>query len=284
MSAACQVCTAPSGDTFLCTDCWAALYADLRDVAGYCVNARGEPMMSLALELELVLSRQERRAKTATVVTGTPERPLPVNLHAGAVRDHLVATLARWVATLCSMHGAPAPDRDTVIENAQWLLHRERMVRDYHEAAVLFSAVTEAVEQARTVIDNRSVRVYVGLCGVKVPATGSEEAFVCTAPLWVDTSYAIARCSFCETVWDALDRWEQYQAQVQATRLEEIRTRFLGARRLAAVLGALGIQVSESGIRKWARAGRIQVSGTDARGRKLYSAGAVLDLLEKASA
>lgn len=270
----CNVCSTPTHDTFLCTQCWAQLAEALRDLSGYQTNDRGERLIPLAIELDVTLSRQERRSKVALVVSGTPEKPLPVNLHAGRVRDRLEGVLAGWVTNICLSRVYCQNTRATMVQNAQWLLAHEHDVRGLHNVEELFASITEAIELAHRVIDNQSVRVYVGACGAEL------EEGVCTAPLWADSAYAMTRCSLCDTSWPSMERWEQYLAQVKTDRLAEVRSKQLGARRLATVLTALGHTIDEATVRKWAKAGKLAVVGLDAQGRKVYRAGDVLALLD----
>jgi hypothetical protein len=269
----CLVCQAQAFNAFLCLPCWNLLAEDLRDLAGYQLDDRGQRMMPLALELDVVLSRQERRAKVAVMVTSTPERSLPVNLHAGRVRDRLAGVLASWAAYL------GAPEGATVVDNARWLLAHEHDVRALHNIDELVTAVTDVIGQARRVIDNRSVRVYVGQCGAQVAETEHEAGFLCTAALWADSQYAMTRCTFCGTSWASMDRWEQYLALVRAERLGAATTLHLGPRRMASVLTSLGHPVSEGAIRKWAKLGKVACTGLDDRGRKTYLTGDVLSLI-----
>jgi hypothetical protein len=272
----CLVCHTPTHDFFLCASCWNELAVNLADLAGYQRNANGQRMIPMAVELDVVLSRQDRLGKVMVQVTGTTERPLPVNLHAGLVRDRLAAVLAAWVAYLS--RGSADPHA-SMITDAQWLLWRPHEVRGLHNADELFAQITDAIDAARRVIDNRAVRIFVGECGAE-----PEDGGTCLAPLWADSSYAMTRCHACDTSWPSMERWESYRARVKDDRLADVVDKRLGARRMATVLTALGHPVSEGAVRKWARLGRIEQSGVDDRGRKAYRAGDVLDLLAEASA
>jgi hypothetical protein len=275
----CSVCQVPTFNHFLCLACWTTLSLDLRDVAGTQLDDHGRRMMSLSLELEISLSRQERRANVAVMISSSPENPLPVNLHAGRVRDRLHAVLAGWVAHLQTALPYYGLDTGTTVENAQWLLDHESVVRGFLGVDELVEQVTEAIEAARRTIDNRSVRVYVGECGAEIEATEHEEAFVCTTSLWADSAYAMCRCAFCGTSWASMDRWESYLSQVRDGRLEALENQHLGPRRMAKVLVSLGLPVDESTIRKYAKLGKLACSGLDSQGRKIYRTGDVMALL-----
>lgn len=273
MNATCGTCLTPTRDSFLCATCWNALAVDLADLAGYQRNGNGERMIPLAVELEVVLSRQDRLGKVSVMVSGTTERPLPVNLHAGRVRDRLDAVIRAWVD---HMRG-PDPTA-TIITNAQWLLHHEHDVRGLHDVEDLVEQVHGVIEEARRVIDKRSVRVYVGQCGAEVEA-GDEEPWLCKAALWADSAYAMTRCHVCDTSHPSMERWESYLGQVQAERLEAAAPMHLGPRKIASVLTALGLPVDESTVRKWSRLGRIESTGVDEHGRKTYLVADIMDLL-----
>lgn len=271
----CAACETPTHDTFLCGACWSTFAVDLRDLAGYTANGRGERMIPLAVELEVVLSRQERQARAKVQVSGSPDRPLPVNLKAGEVRDHLHAVLAVWSAAVAESRRLTIDSPGTMITNAQFLLHHQRDVRTFHAVDDLVRDITEAVEKARTVIDSRSVRIYVGPCGAVDP----DDGYVCTVDLWADSAYAMTRCLFCGHSWPSMDRWEKYVAGVRVQRLEEVARKNLGPRPMATVLSALGVPIDESTIRKYARLGKLIPSGLDDRGRKTFRAADVLNLV-----
>lgn len=275
----CSACSTPTNDTDLCGLCWTALAEDLRDLAGYNSNGRGERMIPLAVELEVVLSRQERQARARVQITGTPERPLPVNLKAGEVRDHLHTVLAVWAAAVADSRGLVLDSPGTMMTNAQFLLHHQRDVRTFHAVDDLLAHVTDAVDKARRVIDSRSVRVYVGQCGAEIEATEHEAGFICTVDLWADSAYAMTRCNFCSTSWPSMERWEQYTAGVRQQRLGDVARKELGARQMATVLSALGVPIDESTIRKHARLQKIHPAGLDDQGRKLYLVADVLALV-----
>lgn len=275
MSADCTVCSTPTADAFLCDTCWADLAVDLNDLAGYRTNDRGEKLIPLIVELDVELSRQERQARSTVMVSGTPDRPLPVNLKAGQVRDHLHAVLHHWVRQVARVRAIDPDPVDTVVTNAQWLLRHRRAVRAFHDVEQLVAGVTSAVERARRVIDNRSLRIYVGECG----AVDAEDGYVCTQPLWADSAYALCRCTFCGASWASMERWEQYVGKVKAERQAQVAGMHLGARRMAAVLTALGMRIDESTVRKYARTGRVVSTGVDQQGRKVYLAGDVMALL-----
>lgn len=270
----CLVCDNPGGDSFLCNLCWSAFDADLQDLSGYSVGDRGVRLIPLSVELEVALTRQERLARAKVSITGTPERALPVNLKAGEVRDQLHTVLALWASAVAESRGVHYPLPGTVISNAQFLLLNERAVRNHPSVDELVNTISDVVDKARIVIDARSIRVFVGPCGFT-----DAEGFTCTAGLWADTAYAMTRCTTCQHSWPSMERWESYAAQVRAGRLAEVHGKRFGARRMAAVLTALGHQVDESTVRKWARLQRIQPAGVDEVGRKTYLAGDVLALL-----
>lgn len=278
MTSICLVCQNPD-DRFLCSNCWNELAVNLADLAGYQRNANGERMIPMAVELEIVLSRQDRLGKVTVQVSGSTERPLPVNLHAGRIRDRLAGVLSGWVTRVCASRSYFHLATSTMVDNAQWLLAHEHDVRGLHDVDELFSSITEAIDAARRVIDNRSVRIYVGECGAQFEETDTDPAWTCTAALWADSAYAMTRCTFCDTSWPSMDRWEGYLGKVKAERLEAAGNLQLGPRKIASVLTALGLPIDESTVRKYARLGRIQPTGTDEHGRRTFQVADVMDLL-----
>lgn len=273
----CLVCQNPD-DRFLCDTCWNQLAVELADLGGYQRNANGERMIPMAVELEIVLSRQDRLGKVTVQVTGSTERPLPVNLHAGRVRDRLHGILAGWVTRICLSRNYCQNTAASMVDNAQWLLGHEDDVRALHDVDELFTTITEAIDAARRLIDNRAIRVYVGICGARIEEEG-EETWTCNAALWADSSYAMTRCNVCETSWPSMDRWTTYLAQVKMDRLNAAGEMHLGPRKVASVLTALGLPVDESTVRKWSRQGKIVSTGQDDQGRKTYLVSDVMEQL-----
>lgn len=277
----CVICTRPSDDAFLCVACWSAFASDLRDVAGFLTNGHGDRMAPLHAELETAMARQDRHGKVKLgSIGGTPERPLPVNLPAGAGLSVLRSSLAGWVRLLCEERGVEyGGGGGTAADLAQWLLRHEHTVRGFQAVDEMIQSVSSAIARAQKLIDAPSVRVFVGECGHVDRNLETGEASQCDAPLYADTQYAVVQCRGCDTTWPAQERWQQHLADLRELRRREIREMVLGPRPMAAALSALGIPVDESTVRKYARDGRVQVAGYDIKGYKLYRVSDVINIV-----
>ncbi|MER5671145.1 hypothetical protein [Pseudonocardia alni] len=270
----CRACPRPVTDEFLCQSCWMDLANDLRDVGGMLVDERGHDLPSLVSELDDAVARRTRRGKVETgVVTGKPERPLPVDLRAAEALDRLRNTLGTWVRVLCEDRGVTVDVDDDVAEMARWLLRHEHTVRQTEAADELADDVGRAVSAARRAIDSPASRVYVGDCGGQ-----HGDGSLCWEPLYADSRYAVARCRSCGTSWPAMDRWEHHLEQIRRQRRADIHEHDLNPRTMARALTALGVPIDESTIRRYARLGFIEVAGRDRHNRKLYSTKAVLSV------
>ncbi len=113
MSALCSVCGAPTGDgAYLCGNDAAKLRRALVSLGIAEKDRRGEPMPTLAEELELVVRRETRFVtRVGSRSTGSP---LPYNPTGAELAWVLQNTLTTWVRLVCEERGLPLPVLDAV--------------------------------------------------------------------------------------------------------------------------------------------------------------------------
>ena len=265
-------CSRPIHDTaVVCPHCAFQLDAALAEITEY----RG-----LAYDLDITLSKQANTApghgapQTEEPQTNAPGtlKPNPLPYHGGAshAAGHMKATLVGWARLIHAETGADLPTSDTIAGIAAWMRPRVGWLR-YHEAGQeAVDEITDAVADARRVVDRPADRLYAGPCDCGEALYGRMQA-----------TYVTCRNTECGSVWDVDERrlWLLRSAEDSLLSMNEI-ARAVGSISPAALYGYI-------------RRGRLLGRGERLeRGRSrpvaLYRLGDVLDILaqqaEKASA
>jgi hypothetical protein len=284
----CVVCGAQT-DAFLCGDarretgCLGLLLQRLGDCAW------------LAEQLSTTLSRQDKvTAGSAGFVTGTAEKPIPLNLGASDAAMNLRDKLFSWIRCLwedntpavlhCGACGeeqaghAEGPlqfertwyvahrrlDMDLDITSAsRWLMRHPSWIALNPAADELHGELSEAIYRARRSVDiPKDVRVFLGKCGFEI------EGVKCKEELHSWPGDDEVTCAVCGTWWIV----EERQSWLLATADDEVAS----APVLSALLTSLGVPVGEADIRKMAKRGEICAVSTDAHRKRSYRVGDVL--------
>lgn len=266
----CVVCGAQT-DAFLCGDarretgCLGLLIQRLGDCAW------------ISEQLDTTLSRQDKvSAGSVGFVTGTAEKPLPLNLGASDASARLRDILCSWVRDLWETNaprtedGPPVfVDADpTIISTSRWLMRHPTWIALHPAADELHGEISEAIYQARRSVDiPQDTRVFVGKCGFEL------NDVPCVEELYARAGQDEVDCHVCGTWWSVEERltWLLGIAPDQAATSAV----------LSRLLCGLGMQVGEKDIQKMGRTGAIVSVGKDPHGRRSYLVGEVLQAFLK---
>lgn len=200
----CAQCTAPTGDDgLLCRTHTDELDRELGDVP------------ELVGELEVTRTRQDRL--TERYGAKAAEKPLEWSERAAEKASELWLTLSAWALDL-SQRGEDERDRLAAVgtydtaEVARWLARNMRELRQHPEAGTAFDEITDAIRQARRVVDRPAIatRFEVGPCPEIVavdphddvagtaPCAGKVWAFIPAEP----ERAALLQCQACGESWN----------------------------------------------------------------------------------
>lgn len=156
MNQTCTRCTKPTTTGYLCTGCGDQLHGWLAEAP------------ELGRQLDIEITRQARRAKGPSAVVKGAAQPLPVNLHASAVKDRVKAALR-------ALQRSVAPDRptgNTIDGMCAWLTLHEPTIALRPDAGPLVTALEDALKRARRCCDNPPEQRFIGQhpCGERLHA------------------------------------------------------------------------------------------------------------------
>lgn len=245
MTTTCVVCTAePAGDTFMGARCWAELEQRLADVPW------------LIEELDTTLSRQDKVSGSVGFISGTAERPLPLNLAASDAALWMRDRMASWVRDLWETHaprvdGEPVPIEVafTAVGLSAWLLEHGTWIRLHPAADELWGEIVSDIRQALRAVNVAPDKVYLGMCS----AVFEGEAGVpveCPEDLYGRRDRDTVRCRTCGTEHDVAARRE-----VLARAIED---EWVPIGDLVGLLNGDGQRVTSSMIRNLKHRGRIR--------------------------
>lgn len=268
-------CPTPSCDRVMpghlrvCRACTAHLLRDLADIP------------SLAVNLEISLTRQARIGDRGA--GRRRETPIPWSQEAREATDVLKSALVGWhrVLTqraplvsgpLCETCEHPScewahlrrtPPADTLTGLSRWLLrHRARLLR--HPASPeAVDEITDAVAQARGVVDRPADRIYAGPCAQ------------CDRDLYARLDSSIVSCA-CGAIYGVGARRDWM--------LGEVRGMLGNAAWVAVAATVLGYHVTASQVRGMASRGSITAKGADRMGHPAYRVADVIKEIEERAA
>lgn len=193
MPATCPICHERSRDGLPCHDCWRKH------------RRRVEALPSLDQELETTITRQDQLGPAASEVRSSSLfGPLPVNIDASYLRDHLRATLVSWVRAMCEGHQHPYP-ADTVIAMCEYLADT-RALRRHVAAPEMVDELRALHGQCMAAIDypDERGRIKVGPC-----PEHDDEGEPCGGLTWAHLPEGNAptfiRCDCCTREWSSIE-------------------------------------------------------------------------------
>lgn len=225
----CDLCGADVGDlAHVCTRCAQGLQHDLAAVP------------ELVDELDVVLTRQARMGAGGGG-SRSSEPPLPFDVTASAVGGDLAAVLGVWCALVVDQRGLAAPLPGSAA-CARWLARHIEWLRHHVAGGEAVTEVRDAVRAVRRLIDRPEGRVYAGLCNE------------CGAALYARPGAAEVVCRACvtderELVFDVVER--------RRWMLAELEDQVGSSSYVAMVAAILGVKVSPSTVRVWAKRGKL---------------------------
>lgn len=244
----CDTCGAATS-AFICTRCRDKLIDELRSVAW------------LADELEVTITRRAKLSGPTLRVAGDPETALPFNEAASEAAWLLRNVLVSWVRDLCDTRGMIYPLLGSASELAGWLASYATSIQMSEAAHVAYDEITDAVAQARMVIDRPKTRQVLGTC-----LGDTDTADQCQKVLYVAAGRQKLTCGECGTVHNVAERRDWM--------LQVVRNERGTAADVARKLGTLLEPPVKAGtIRQWHKRGKLE---GDALGEFLF--GDVIDL------
>jgi hypothetical protein len=240
-TALCPVCLAEQSQSLLCNACCNRLERDLGDVA------------AIVADLDVTLSKMARIGNS-TGPGGLARERTPINVGALECATHLRDILTGWARDVSNESWRPT-DAELMVHGGQTrsagrslLLHINE-IRRHPAVSELLDEVSDAIAQARRVVDRPADRVFVGPCMAENPDDEGRQV-TCLEDLYARPQASEVRCRVCSTEHPVLER--------RVWLLEQARDRLFTVREAAQMMGDVGnIRVTESSIRGYIYRGRI---------------------------
>ncbi|MGR6923107.1 hypothetical protein ACU635_53385 [[Actinomadura] parvosata] len=191
-------------------------------------------------ELEVTLTGRARMS--AGALRRSSERRLPFHIAASDKAHALKHVLVSWARLVSDERGVRLP-ADGLVSISKWLVKHVEWLRHHPAGGEVVAEVHDAVQAVRIVIDRPPDRLYAGPCDA------------CGMPLYARPGDAEVSCRHCLT-----EGGERLFYDIAARRkwmLGEIEHFVGNSARVASVLAGLGVKVSASTIRVWAKRGRL---------------------------
>lgn len=280
MTQPCEICSRPMGEqaTF-CAGCAYKLDAALADVCTY---------HGLAYDLDLAITRQARIGSRDG--SRPTEAAVPVNLKASEVAGNLKGILSSWARVVheetdapllgptCRrcQHGSCAAIRhrelppDTLTGIAAWLRPRVGWLRHHEAGAEAYDEITEAVRDARRIVDRPADKLYAGPCDE------------CGEDLYARLEAVYVTCTS-----DAHEEGEEPTWSVEERRrwlLDSARDVLASGTEISRALTRYAQPVTPSALRGYVHRGQLVARGERQEGGRmvmLYRLGDVLDILQR---
>ena len=231
----CPLCQCEQSEGLLCHSETSALERELGDVA------------AIVTDLEVTLSKMARIGTGGK--GGLARERMPLNVGAMNVADDLRNTLTTWARDVepkpwgLRSYGHPSHVA------ARILLRRIPEIRRHPAVNELVDEITDAIRQARRVVDRPVDLQFVGPCLAEAP-DDEGRLITCTEDLYARPGASEVRCKVCTT--------EHPVAERRAWLLGQARGRLFTVREAAQMMGDVGgIFVSEDRIRGYLRRNRL---------------------------
>lgn len=218
----CGACDRPTRDATLCAGCGMRLDEAIASISDY---------HGLAWDLELAVTRQTRRS--AGPSARPAESAIAYDERAADAERTLRRVLAKWAGRIADETGAGRSGDETLAGLAAWLRPRVGWLRYHPDGAEAFDQITQAVEQARRVVDRPADRLYAGPCNA------------CGEHLYArpGAAYVTCRDAECGASYEVAER--------RSWLLTSLDDHLANAQQLARLVGYLGITIPDSTIRWW---------------------------------
>jgi hypothetical protein len=241
VTAVCPSCGCEQGAGLLCASETDRLERDLGDVA------------AIVAELDIALSKQARIGN-ASGPGGLARERSPINVGVMQVADDLQNTLTTWARDVLHRDGeAPArwtsgwggPSQDA----ARTLLFNIAAIRRHPAVEELVDEITDAIGQARRVVDRPADRQYLGTCMSEMP-DDKGRMVTCLEEMWARPGASEVQCKVCTTEYSVAKR--------RAWMLQRAEDVLCTVREASSYMGEVGhITVTEASIRGYIHRGKI---------------------------
>lgn len=236
MSSTCPVCGAEQPEALLCHSCTTALERELGDVP------------SIVADLDIMLSKQARIGNGGAA--GLARERSPINVGAmdpGWVLTNVLTTWTRDVAEVVGFlaEHSTSPSRAA----ARILLNHIPEIRRHPAVNELFDEITDAIKQARRVVDRPADRIYLGQCLVETPDDDGR-AVTCLEEIYARPGANEVRCKVC--------LHDHPVAERRAWLLQRASDMLFTVKEASEMLGEIGrITVTQASIRGYIHRGKI---------------------------
>jgi hypothetical protein len=239
-TAECPVCGCPQEQGLLDNACTTRLERELGDVA------------SIVAELDIAISKQARIGN-ASGPGGLARERSPINVGAMLVADDLQNTLTTWARDVLPNMGPYAmgpyslPNPSTFA--ARLLLAHIDAIRRHPAVVELVDEITDAIAQARRVVDRPADRAYLGQCLVETPDEEGNPV-TCYEEIWARPSASTVTCKVCGIEHPVRER--------RAWLLTKAEDYLFTVKDASEMLGEVGhITVTQASIRGYIHRGKI---------------------------
>jgi hypothetical protein len=197
---------------------------------------------AIVRDLDVTISKQAKIGN-ASGPGGLARERSPLNWGAVSVADDLQNTLTSWARDVAPQWRANYPAAPSITASRILLFHIDA-IRRHAAVNELVDEITDAVEQARRVVDRPADRVFLGACLAEF------EGVTCTEDIYAKAGAGTATCKVCGVTHDVGER--------RAWLLEQAADRLFTVREAAQMMGSVGgIKVTEASIRGYVHRGRI---------------------------
>jgi len=233
VTATCPVCDAPQDQGLLCHTDTTRLERELGDVS------------SIVADLDITLSKQARIGN-ASGPGGLARERSPLNVGAMQVADDLQNTLTTWARDVTGERWIAMLDTAGA---SRTLLSYIDAIRRHPAVEELVDEITDAIAQARRVVDRPADRIYLGQCLAETP-DDDDRMVTCLNEIWARPSASEVQCKVCGTEHPVRER--------RAWLLKKAEDYLFTVKDASEMLGEVGhITVTQASIRGYIKRGKI---------------------------
>jgi hypothetical protein len=239
-AAVCPVCDRPQDAGLLCSACCDVLERELRDVP------------------DVVHNLDVTRAKMARIGAGAkgglPSERTPIGWGAVDPRWVLENVLTTWARDIMGYADAEwntafVPNRSPSITAAYILLSNVPLIRKHPAVVELVDEITDAIRQARRVVDRPADKVYLGQCLMVTPDEDGRDV-TCLEEVWARAGASETTCKVCGVTHEVGER--------RAWLLQKCEDYLFTVKDASQMMGDVGhITVTQASIRGYIHRGKI---------------------------